>query len=145
MCVCVLCVCASVRIRIFHYSRSGVQVQTCPINTEFHRKLTHRPSVTFSASVHWVSIGSNNGLSHIRIFGAKPLSKPMLGYSQLDPSGQTWNSNSNTWFFVNENAFEDVVCEMAAILTRVSRGRWANSIWPFGTNLKFELKYMTFR
>ena len=57
--------------------------------------------------------------------------------TQLDPSGQTWNSNSNTWLFVNENAFGDVVCEMAAILIRVSRGRWANSSPPAESGRNF--------
>ena len=34
-----------------------------------------------------------------------------------------WNSN----FFIQENAFENVICEMATIL---SRGRWVNSLGP---------------
>ena len=34
-----------------------------------------------------------------------------------------WNSNRNTKFFIHENAFENVICEMAATL---SRGRWVN-------------------
>ena len=38
-------------------------------------------------SVNEVSIGSDNGL---RLLGAKPLSKPMLGYRQLD----TWKQTS---------------------------------------------------
>ena len=36
-----------------------------------------------------------------------------------------WNSNRNTEVFINENAFESVVCKMAAIL---SRGRWVK-VW----------------
>ena len=34
-----------------------------------------------------------------------------------------WNLNQNTKFFIHENAFENIVCEMVAIL---SRGRWVN-------------------
>ena len=34
-----------------------------------------------------------------------------------------WNFNQNTKFFIHENAFENIVCEMVAIL---SRGRWVN-------------------
>ena len=34
-----------------------------------------------------------------------------------------WNSNPNTELFIQEKAFKNVVCEMAAIL---SRGRWVN-------------------
>ena len=53
-----------------------------------------------------------------RLFGAKPLSEPMLTYCQLGPWEQTsGNSNRNTKLFIHENAFETVVCEMAAILS----------------------------
>ena len=38
-----------------------------------------------------------------------------------------WNFNQNLNFFIQENALENVVCEMAAIL---SRGRWVNWLWP---------------
>ena len=34
-----------------------------------------------------------------------------------------WNFNQNTKFFIHENAFENIVCKMVAIL---SRGRWVN-------------------
>ena len=44
------------------------------------------------------------------LVGAKPLSEPMLEYHQLDPKEQTTIS-------YQENAFEKVVCEMAAILS----------------------------
>ena len=36
-----------------------------------------------------------------------------------------WNSDKNTKLFIHENAFENIVCEMAAIL---SRGRWVNTL-----------------
>ena len=36
-----------------------------------------------------------------------------------------WNFNQNKKLFIHENAFENVVCEMADIL---SRGRWVNGI-----------------
>ena len=35
-----------------------------------------------------------------------------------------WNFNQNIKFFLHKNAYENIVCEMAAIL---SRGRWVNS------------------
>ena len=38
--------------------------------------------------------------------------------------------NQNTKLFIHENASENIVCEMAAIL---SRGRWVNSLWPSDT------------
>ena len=58
-----------------------------------------------------------------RLFGAKPLSKPMLGYCQFTPLGTNFseNFNQNTKLFIHENASENVVCEMSAILFR---GRW---------------------
>ena len=53
-----------------------------------------------------------------RLSGAKPLSKPMLGYCQLDPLEQTLNFNQDMKLFIHENASEYIVCEMAAILSR---------------------------
>ena len=54
-----------------------------------------------------------------RFAGAKSLSKPMLGYSQLDPYEQIsvkfWFKKSN--IFIQEKAFESAVCEMAASLS----------------------------
>ena len=48
------------------------------------------------------------------------LSEPMLTLCQLDPLEQTsiWILGRNTKFFIHENAFENVVCEMVAILSR---------------------------
>ena len=44
-----------------------------------------------------------------------------------------WNSNRNTKLFIHENAFENVLCEMATIL---SRGRWViNHILHTDTNI----------
>ena len=54
-----------------------------------------------------------------RLFGAKPLFKPMLGYCQFDPWEQVqWNFNQNTKLFINENTTENIVCELEAILSR---------------------------
>ena len=54
-----------------------------------------------------------------RLFGAMPSSKPILSYCQLDPYEQTsMNFNQNATFFINENAYENIVCEMVAILSR---------------------------
>ena len=59
-----------------------------------------------------------------RLFGAKPLSKPMLGLWSIRSSGTNFSEIwTNTNIFIHENAFENIVCEMAAIL---SRGRWVN-------------------
>ena len=54
-----------------------------------------------------------------RLFGTKPLSKRMLGYYQLDLQEQTVKCKSKMeLLFIQENAFENVVCEMKAILSR---------------------------
>ena len=57
-----------------------------------------------------------------RLFGAKPLSEPMLGNCQLDP----WEQNpvKIQSKFLQENALENAVCKTAAIL---SRGKWVKS------------------
>ena len=43
--------------------------------------------------------------------GSKPLSEPMLEYWWLDPREQNFNQNPN--IFIEENTFENVVCEMS--------------------------------
>ena len=56
------------------------------------------------------------------LFGAKPLSKPMLAYCQLNLRNKLqWNFNQNTQLFIHGNAYKNIVCVMAAIL---SWGRW---------------------
>ena len=83
--------------------------------------LNHLPKCHIYASVEWVSIGSGNGLLPI---AAQPLSEPILTYCQLDLRNKLlWNSIQNTKLFINENALENGVCEMAAILLR----RWVNN------------------
>ena len=53
-----------------------------------------------------------------RLFGAKPSSKPVLGYCQFDPEEQTLvKFKSKYEIFVHENAFENLFCDMAAILS----------------------------
>ena len=61
-----------------------------------------------------------------RLFGAKPLSEPVLEYCEFDP----WEQTSVKFYskfknFIEENAFENVVCKMAAILFR---GRWVTAV-----------------
>ena len=52
------------------------------------------------------------------LFGTKPLSKPMLGYWQLEPQELQWQFDKNTQEFINENASENIVCKMVAISSR---------------------------
>ena len=69
-----------------------------------------------------VSIGSGNGLSPVR---RQAITWTNADLSSIRPLGRTFseNSNKNSDNFVKENAFYDVVCEMAAIL---SRRRWVD-------------------
>ena len=51
--------------------------------------------------------------------GAKPLSEPVLGYSDWTLRNKLqWNFNRNSNIFIQEHTFENVVCEMACILSR---------------------------
>ena len=53
-----------------------------------------------------------------RLFGTKPWSEPVLGYCQLDLGNKLqWNFNWNRRLFIHENAFENIVCDTAAILS----------------------------
>ena len=55
-----------------------------------------------------------------RLFGAKPLLEPMLAYFVLDPKEQTSvKFESKYMFFIHENDFENDICDMTAILSRV--------------------------
>ena len=54
-----------------------------------------------------------------RLFGAKPLPEPILPYCQLDPKEHiSVNFDSKYELFIDQNALENVVWEMAAILFR---------------------------
>ena len=62
------------------------------------------PSATY-CSVNWVSIGSGNGLS--------PLWHQAITWTDVDLLNKLqWNLNPNKEFFIYENAFEKIVCEM---------------------------------
>ena len=52
-----------------------------------------------------------------RLFGTKLLCEPMLAYCLLDLCEETeWHSDQNTNYFIEENAFENAVCKISAIL-----------------------------
>ena len=73
---------------------------------------------------HWIGAALVQIMA-CRLFGAKPLSKPMLIVNWVLRNKYQWKFNQNTNLFIHENASEKIVCEMAAIL---SRGRWVNLI-----------------
>ena len=71
--------------------------------------LTHLPLLPHAYISELVCIGSDNGLPTnmaCRLFGAKPLYKPILAYCQLclREKKLQWNSNQNTKFFIHGNA-----------------------------------------
>ena len=80
------------------------------------------PSATY-ASVNWVSIGSDNGLSPFRRQAI--INQCWVTVNWTLRSKLPWNSNQDTEFSIHENAFENDVCEMVPIL---SRGRWVKQL-----------------
>ena len=72
---------------------------------------------------HWIGFPLVQIMA-CHLFGATSLSKPMLGYCQLDSQEQTSvKFYQNTKLFIHKKAYENIVCEMAAILFRA---RWVN-------------------
>ena len=62
-------------------------------------------------------------------FGTKPLSDPMMVYCRTHGNKIQWNFNQDTIIFINENAFKNVVCKMAVILSQSQcRNRWEISL-----------------
>ena len=69
-------------------------------------------------SMHWWTGSSLDQLMACHLFGSKPLSELMLPYCQLGPKEHIsirfiWNSE----VFTQENAFENIICKMVAILS----------------------------
>ena len=88
--------------------------------------LTHLPSAAYMHQwIRWAWVK----IIACRLFGTKPLSKPILGYCQLDPYEQTSvKFQSKYYFVINENASENIVI--------LSRGRWVKDIL-FGNRNRF--------
>ena len=66
------------------------------------------------------------------LFGAKPLSEPILGYCQLPWIGPFGTNFSEILIKIQNFSFTKMhlKCETVAIL---SKGRWVNSLWPTDT------------
>ena len=63
-----------------------------------------------------------------RLFGSKPLSKPMLGCCKLDPKEQTSvKIESKLWYFHSKMRFKMSSVKVAA----VSKGRWVDITYTF--------------
>ena len=76
-----------------------------------HKASTHLPLV----SVNWVSIGSDNGISPIRHQAIISTSAGLLSIGHL---GTNFSEILSKIKKLHQNAFENIVCEMAAILSR---------------------------
>ena len=59
-----------------------------------------------------------------RLAGAEPLSEPMLFIYWTPRNKLQWNFNRNSYIFIQENPFENVVWKMAAILSRSQCVNW---------------------
>ena len=94
------------------WSKMNAARCSCPISTD---ALTHWSRVTHICVSKLTIIGSDNGLSPA---GAKPLFQWWnIVNSNLLNTFQ-WNRKRNSYIFIQENTFENVVLEMAAILSR---------------------------
>ena len=93
-----------------------------------HLRTNLSPECRIYASVNLISIGSDNGLSFIRRQAIIWTSAEQL---LIGPLGTNFNEiliNQNTKLFIQDNAYEKIVCDMTAIL---SRGRWVNHVLVF--------------
>ena len=62
-----------------------------------------------------IIIGSGNDMSR-RLFNTKPLPEPMLIYCLLEPEEKNFSKILIKIILIQQNIFENVVCEMSAIL-----------------------------
>ena len=82
--------------------------------------LTHLPLVPHICVSESVSFGSDNGLSPISA-PSHYLNQCWIIVNWTLRNKRQWNFNQNTKLFIHENASENIIFEMAAIL---SWGRW---------------------
>ena len=61
-----------------------------------------------------------------RLFGSHYLNQCFVTANGTFRNKLQWNFNQNATLFIHKNASENIVCEMAAIL---SRGRWVNYVY----------------
>ena len=80
--------------------------------------LTHWGRVTHICVVDLTIIGSDNGLSPGRRQLSHYLNQCWDTVNWTHGNKFQWNLNQNSYIFIQENAFENVVWEMAAILSR---------------------------
>ena len=86
--------------------------------THWSSLLTHWGQATHICVSKLTIIGSNNGLSPDRRQAIIWINAGLLLIGPLYRNKLQWNLNLNSNIFIQENAFESVVCETAAILSR---------------------------
>ena len=89
-----------------------------------HSYLTHWGRVTHTCVSKLTIVGSDNGLSPGRRQAIIWTNDGILSIGPLRNKPQ-WNINQNSYISIQENAFENIVCEMAAIL---SRPQWVKAV-----------------
>ena len=97
-----------------------------------------RPS---DAAMHQQTRPSLVQMMSCHLFGIKPLSEPVVVYCQMDLGNKLqWNFDWNSKVFIEENAHENVVCQMLAILPQPQciNSKWSgDSIWQHRSKLIF--------
>ena len=125
---------SSLKWKGFHSDCPSLQASKSPMNTRAWSPwwplhfcacsvLTHLPLVPHICVVNWVSIGSDKGVSPVR---RQPIIWTNAGSLLIGPLGKNFNETlikiQKKMFL--KNACENIICEMATIL---SRGRWVNT------------------
>ena len=101
-------------IKIFWFSSNKMHCEMLSAKCVSFCSLLN-PSPPSAAYMRWWIGSTLVQIIACHLFGAKPLSKPMLGIVNWTLGNKLqWNSNQNTKLFIHENAFENIVCEMAA-------------------------------
>ena len=116
-------------VQIMTYGKFGVKTLSEPMPGCC--QLDPWEYISSTMAEHLTIIGSDNGLSPSR---RQPIIWTNDGILLIRPLGKKlqWNFNRNPNIFIRENAFEIVVCEMVAIL---SRPQWDKTHqYPCGTH-----------
>ena len=100
------------RVRWVARTVTGVQLY-CIMDSKMNFK-THRGRVTHICVCNLTIIGSDNGLSAPSHY----LNQCWNTVNWTPSNKLQWNVNRNSYIFIQENPFENVVCKMAAILSR---------------------------
>ena len=103
--------------------------------------LTHWGRVTHICVIKLTVIGSDNGLSPGRRQAIIWTNDGILFFSYFEiPNKFQWNLKRNSSIFIHENAFANVVCAMAPILSR-PQCITLTCHWPCGNQFILSLRF----